>query len=136
MKVGFVGAGNIAAAMARGWSRSEQGPDGIVLTDGGSGRAKTLAAELGAETADNNRELASGSDLVVLAMKPAGLATVAAEVRDAGKPIVSLLGAVSLDRLREALPGLPLIRVVPNVAVEVGQGVLCWAGSEEAGQDL
>lgn len=126
----------MAAAMARGWSRSEEGPDGIVLTDGGSGRAKTLAAELGAETAEDNSELAEGADLVVLAMKPAGLASVAAEVRDARKPIVSLLGAVSLHRLRGELPGLPVIRVIPNVAVEVGQGVLCWAGSEEAGQEL
>jgi pyrroline-5-carboxylate reductase len=136
MKVGFVGAGNMAAAIARGWSRSEDGPGDLVLTDAGSGRARALAAELGAATADDNRQLAESADLLVLAMKPSGLAEVAAEVRDAGKPVISLLGAVSLERLREELPGLPVIRLMPNVAVEVGRGVLCWTGSQEADQEL
>jgi pyrroline-5-carboxylate reductase len=129
MIVGFCGSGNMAAAMARGLRGAV---DGMLFTDSGSGRRAELAAELGGEALESNRELAERADVVVLAVKPARLGEVAAELADAGV-VVSLLGATSLDRLREALPGADLIRAMPNVGVEVRQGVLCVAGSGHAG---
>jgi pyrroline-5-carboxylate reductase len=41
MQVGFIGSGNMASALARGWG------DPVLCTDSGSGRAAALAAELG-----------------------------------------------------------------------------------------
>ena len=46
MVVGFAGSGNIAAAMARGWAAGEDGPERILFTDSGSGRAAALAEEV------------------------------------------------------------------------------------------
>jgi pyrroline-5-carboxylate reductase len=135
MRIGFVGSGSMAAAMARGWSGAEGFDGSLLFTDGGSGRAAELATELGAETAADNAALAAGADLVVLAVKPAHLAEVAGELISAGKPVLSLLGATSLGALGEALPGLPIARVMPNVAVEVRRGVLCYAPAEGLGAD-
>ncbi|MGE5407126.1 MAG: pyrroline-5-carboxylate reductase family protein, partial [Syntrophothermus sp.] len=42
--------------------------------------------------------------------------------------IVSVLAVVTLDRLRRAFPEAEVLRVMPNVAVEVRRGVLCIAG--------
>ena len=39
MIVGFAGSGNMAAAMARGWAGVEGGPEAMLFTDSGSGRA-------------------------------------------------------------------------------------------------
>ena len=136
MKIGFVGSGSMAAAMARGWSKAKAFDAELAFSDGGSGRAAELAADVGGKAVTSNAELAGASDLVVLAVKPAILAEVAAEIAGAGKPVVSLLGATSLRRLEEALPEVPVVRVMPNVAVEVRQGVLCYALSERVPADL
>lgn len=124
MIVGFCGSGNMAAAMARGL-RSQV--DGMLFTDSGSGRALELAKELGGEAMGSNGELAERADVVVLAVKPAKLLDASAELGRA-KVVVSLLGATSLETLREAFPGVEMVRVMPNVGVEVRKGVLCVAG--------
>jgi pyrroline-5-carboxylate reductase len=129
MIVGFCGSGSMAAAMARGLAG---GVEGMLFTDSGSGRAAELAAELGGARAASNGELAQRSDVVVLAVKPAMLEAAAVELQ-AASAVVSLLGATSLERLRAAFPEAEVIRVMPNVAVEVRRGVLCVAGSESAG---
>lgn len=124
MIVGFVGSGNMAAAMARGW-RDEF--ERMLFSDAGSGRAVELASELGGEAA-SNPEIADRADFVVLAVKPATLEEIAAEIGQA-KVVLSLLGATSLEQIAAALPAAETHRVMPNVAVEVRRGVLCVSGS-------
>lgn len=124
MIVGFVGSGSMAAAMARGWKGEFEG---MLFSDSGSGRAQKLAEELGGETA-SNAEIAERADLLVLAVKPAKLDQVAPEL-GAAKAIVSLLGATALARVSAAFPGAEVLRVMPNVGVEVRKGVLCVAGA-------
>jgi pyrroline-5-carboxylate reductase len=121
MQVGFIGAGNMARALARGWG------DPVLCTDSGSGRARALAAELGGEAVASNAELAERADLIVLAHKPAQLAEVAWEAAGAAKAVVSLLAGTSQADVRSAYPGVPVFRVDPNTAVEVGKGVLAFA---------
>src|SRR5215211_3992389 len=121
MKLGFIGAGNMAAALARGWGEP------VLATDSGSGRAAALVEELGGEAPGSNRELAERADLVVLAHKPAQTAKVAAEIDGAAKAIVSILGGVTLLELRDAYPDTPVIRVEPNTPAEVGAGVTAIA---------
>ncbi len=128
MVVGFAGSGSMAAAMARGWG-ADAGP--LLFTDSGSGRATELATELGGEAVGNG-ELAERADLVVLAVKPAALDSVAAELAGT-KAVMSLLGATPLERIAAAFPGAEdVCRVMPNVAVEVRRGVLCVAGGISA----
>ncbi|HET7574192.1 MAG TPA: pyrroline-5-carboxylate reductase [Solirubrobacterales bacterium] len=124
MVVGFIGSGNMAAAMARGWAGEL---DGMLFSDGGSGRAGALAAELGGEEL-GNAEIAARADFVVLAVKPAKLDEVAPELKRARR-IVSVLAAVPVPRLQDAFPSAEVLRVMPNVGVEVRRGVLCVAGA-------
>jgi pyrroline-5-carboxylate reductase len=126
---GFVGSGSMAAAMARGWSGAVES---MLFSDSGSGRAVELAKEVGGEAVGSNAELAERADLVVLAVKPGKLDDVATELAGA-KVIVSLLGATSLARVSALFPDAEVIRVMPNVGVEVRRGVLCVAGAESPG---
>src|SRR4051794_8600745 len=126
MQVGFIGSGNMARALARGWG------DPVLCTDSGSGRAARLAAELGGEAVGSNRELAERADVVILAHKPAQLVPVAEEVGDAAKVVVSLLARTSQAELRSAYPAAAVFRVEPNTAVAVGRGVLAFAAPDGA----
>lgn len=125
MIVGFVGSGSMAAAIARGWAGEFEG---MLFSDSGSGRARELAEELGGE-AVSNAEIADRADLVVLAVKPNRLEEVAPSLGGA-KEIVSVLAATPLERLQAAFPeARHVLRTMPNVGVEIRQGVLCVAGS-------
>jgi pyrroline-5-carboxylate reductase len=121
MTIGIVGAGNMAAALARGWG------DPVLVSDSGSGRAKALVDELGGEAFTDNAALAERADIVVLAHKPAQLQAVADELAGHVKAVVSVLGGVTLEQLREAYPGIPVARTMPNTPVELRKGVTCLA---------
>ena len=80
----------MAGALARGWG------DPVLATDRGSGRARTLVAELGGEALASNREVAERADLLILAHKPAQLEAVADEVGEAARGIVvSIVGGAT-----------------------------------------
>jgi pyrroline-5-carboxylate reductase len=125
MRVGLIGAGNMARAMARGWG------DPVLCSDGGSGRAQALANELGGEACATNREVAEKADIVVLCHKPAQLSLVAHEIRDRAKAVASVLGATPSGKLQTEYPGVPVFKLMPNTPVEVRRGVVCYAAPDD-----
>ena len=128
MKVGFVGAGNMAGGLARGWAaaKGEPGsPEAMLFADADPEKARSLAESVRGEPIEGNRALAEASDLVVLAVKPNVLDRVAEEVAAAGTPVISILAGTSLETLDKALPGIELVRVMPNLGAQLRQAVLC-----------
>ena len=121
MRVGLIGAGNMARALARGWG------DPVLCSDAGSGRAQALAEELGGEALESNAAVAQVADLVVLCHKPAQLAEVARECSGHVSAVGSVLGATAISALEQAYPGVPVFRLMPNTPVEVRQGVICYS---------
>jgi pyrroline-5-carboxylate reductase len=126
MRVGIIGAGNMARAMARGWG------DPVFCSDGGSGRAQALVDELGGEACASNREVAAKADLVLLCHKPYQLDTVAREIADVAKVVASVLGGVSTGQLQTKFPDAQVFALMPNTAVEVRRGVVCYAVRPES----
>ncbi len=124
MRYGLVGAGNIAAAFVRGLDE----PVGII--DGGSGRAKQLAEEVGGAACADLEELAASSDFLVLAHKPYQLEQVAGPLREDDTPVLSLLGPTTLAELSAAYPQRPVFRALPNLAISRGEGVTALATTE------
>jgi pyrroline-5-carboxylate reductase len=135
MRLGFAGAGSMAGAMARGWAAADGGPEAMSFCDIDRERAEALAHEVGGEVVGTLAELAREVDLVILAVKPAALEDAAAELGDA-RVVLSVLAVTPLARLREALPGVPVIRVMPNQPVEVRKGVLCYVPPEDVPVEL
>lgn len=129
MKIGLIGAGNMARALARGWGEP------VLATDGGSGRAAALVAELGGEALTSNAQLAEQADLVVLACKPYQLDAVAEEAR-AAKRVLSVLGGTDAARLRAAFPGSEVYVTMPNTPVEVRRGVTIVAAETPLPADV
>jgi pyrroline-5-carboxylate reductase len=120
MRVGLIGSGNMARAMARGWG------DPVLCSDSGSGRAQALADELGGRAA-SNAEVAAEADLIILSHKPYQLELVAQEIADRVKAVVSVLGGVPTGTLRSVYKGAQVFRMVPNTPVEVQRGVCVYA---------
>src|SRR5262245_27203377 len=124
MKVGFVGAGNMGGGLARGWAtaRGEPGaPESMLIATADDSKARDLAEAVGGEAVVGNLPLADGSDLVVLAVKPNILNEVAPDLVQAGTPVLSILAGTSLKTLHEALPGIDLVRVMPNLGAQLRQ---------------
>jgi pyrroline-5-carboxylate reductase len=129
VKVGLIGAGNMARAMARGWG------DPVLCSDNGSGRAESLVAELGGQAA-SNVEVATEADLVVLCHKPAQLHEVAREIAGQAKAVASVLGGVTAEDLAGAYRGVPTFKLMPNTPVEVRQGVILYSRCPEVDHAL
>ena len=135
--VGFVGAGQMATALARGWAAAGLIDPAKCLAS--ATRPATRAAFTAATgipaTADNAAVLAA-AEVVVLAVKPAQFGPVCRGLRIAVWPqhkLISVAAGVSLARLREWLgESAKIVRVMPNTPSLVGAG----AAGVAAGPDL
>jgi pyrroline-5-carboxylate reductase len=126
MRIGVIGAGNMAAALVRGLGEP------VLVSDPVGSRAEALAAAVGGEALDGNAEVAERAELVLLCHKPAQLEEVAAEVAGGAPAVASILGGTPLAAIERAYPGRPVYRFMPNVAAELGRGVLCYAPGAHA----
>jgi pyrroline-5-carboxylate reductase len=120
MKLGLIGAGNMASALARGIGEP------ILVHDVDEEKAEALVAELGGEVIATNADLAQRADALMLCHKPKQLEEVASEVGDPPRVVISILAAVSTDRLAAAYPGASIYRFIPSMPTEVRRGVLCY----------
>jgi pyrroline-5-carboxylate reductase len=119
MKLGLIGAGNMASSLARGIGEP------ALVYDIDEAKAKALAEELGGEAVGSNAELAERADVLLLCHKPKQLEEVAGEVGRANA-VVSILAATPTEKLAAAYPGASIYRFIPNMAAEVRRGVLCY----------
>ena len=119
MRLGFIGAGNMATALARGLREP------LLISDVDRTRAEALAAEVGGEAAESNAAVAAGADVVFLCHKPPQLDEVAGEIDP--KAVVSILGGVPVAAVEAAYPDRPVYRLMPSIPVELGQGVVAYA---------
>lgn len=120
MKIGFLGAGSMATALARGLGEP------ALVFDVQEDRAVALAEAVRGEAVGSAGELAQRADIVVLAHKPAHLEDAAEGVAGTAKAIASIVAATPLSRLEQVYPDTPVYRFIPNIPVEVGRGVFCY----------
>jgi pyrroline-5-carboxylate reductase len=110
-------------------------PADVVATVRRAERAAELAerhhgitAIAGEEEPENNKQAATGSDVVILGVKPVGIADLAREISGSLSPktiVISVAAGVSIAQLEAALPaGQPVIRTMPNTPAKLGRGVV------------
>lgn len=131
-KIGFIGAGQMAQALAKGFVRAGLvGADQLVAFDPVKASADRFAAEVGgARLAASNLALAEAADVLILATKPQSFGEVAGELAgklDSEKLVVSILAGVPLARLASELKVARIVRVMPNTPALVGQGASAFA---------
>ncbi|MFK0004451.1 pyrroline-5-carboxylate reductase [Paenarthrobacter sp. NPDC090522] len=133
-RIAFLGCGSMNEAILGGLLAAGADPSDVVATVRRAERAEELAqrhgvmAIAGEEDPDNNKLATKGAGMVILGVKPVGIADLAREISPAlGKDtiVVSVAAAVSLAQLEAALPeGQPVIRTMPNTPAKLGRGVV------------
>ncbi len=136
-RIGFLGAGKMATALARGWLAAGLAtPTQVRASDPIPHAREAFAAETGIPAAAENRPVVQASDLLVLAVKPQNMAALLAEVRPVLTPrhlIVSIAAGITLKQLAEGLgPERRLVRVMPNTPCLVGASAAGYATGESA----
>ena len=130
MKYGFIGCGNMGGAIARALSRSTRD---IYLTDR-SGRAACLAAELGCTYTDS-QTIARECDRIFLGVKPhmmAGVLEPLAPILARREPLlITMAAGLTMAQIQEfAGCEIPIIRIMPNTPVSVGEGLIPYCRNE------
>ncbi|HEX6963015.1 MAG TPA: pyrroline-5-carboxylate reductase [Lacipirellula sp.] len=139
--LGFIGAGRMATALAKGCINAGLVPASAVLaSDPVDAARKKFAADLpGVELASDNAAVLAGAEVVVLAVKPQMMQDVLAEIKPQVEPrhlLVSIAAGVTLARLAEGLPPKTrLIRVMPNTPCLIGLGASCFSRGASATND-
>jgi pyrroline-5-carboxylate reductase len=137
LTIGFLGAGKMATALARGFIRAGLVTAGDVIASDPSEAARaSFAKEVGAKTTASNPEVAKFADVLVLAVKPDQVGGVLADIRDGFTPkhcLISIAAGVPLAKLEAGLgTGARLIRVMPNTPALVGASATGFALGKSA----
>jgi pyrroline-5-carboxylate reductase len=136
-KIGFLGAGKMATALAKGFVNVEMVfPREITAADPFDTARKHFADETGANIAASNREVADSAKVLILATKPDQVGAVLAEISGAFTKkhlLISIAAGVTIARLEGGLPaGARVIRVMPNTPALVGAGASAFALGKSA----
>ena len=127
-RIGFIGFGNMAQAMAKGLVE-HAGLEGNRITACAAHFDKLEASckPLGANAVHTPAEVAEASDLVIVAVKPYMVADVLAPARKAlaGKAVVSVAAGLLFDFYEDLLgAGSHHLSTIPNTPIAVGCGVI------------
>jgi len=136
--VGVVGAGNMGAALVKGWLRSEEAGADLVVWDKVEAAARGLPASARLTVAASLGDLAARADVVLIVVKPKDsgevFGAIAGDLGE-GRIVISSMAGVTIETMRAALgPGPVLFRIMPNLGVELGVGAVALAAEPGAGE--
>ena len=130
MKLGFIGMGNMAAALVRGFVASGKvSADKIFAFDPAADKLAAMATELGILPVSSERELAAASDMVIMACKPYHVKGALAAMGEAlsGKALLSIaLGWDHAAYRKELADDVRVQFVMPNTPAMVGEGMFLF----------
>lgn len=119
----LVGAGKMGGAMLEGWLALGLKPSSVAIFD------PQPSPEIGALAAKGvaiNPGQGGPRSVIVLAVKPQIAADVmpsVAALADAQTLMLSVMAGKTLDFLQAALPGIAIVRAMPNTPAAIGRGI-------------
>lgn len=127
MKIGFIGLGNMATAIIGGiLKKGLVEAQEIYGADKAAVMCEKAKESFGIEICSGNAAVASGVDVLFLAVKPIFLPEVLEEIRDSlqeNTVIVSIVAGKTITFIEEHLgEGKKIVRCMPNTPALVGEG--------------
>ena len=136
-----LGAGIMGGALARGLvACGAMPPSGLRLYDTHAAKAEALASELGpgALAATSPQAAVEDADLILLAVKPPMVAGVLAGIAPFVQPsqlVISIAAGIRLAKMEALLPGIPVVRTMPNTPCLVGKGATALSRGTHATEE-
>jgi pyrroline-5-carboxylate reductase len=135
-RIAIIGGGSIGEALLAGLLRAGRQAKDLVVAEKSAERA-TYLSETYSVLVTSVADAAENASFVVVAVKPADVATIVEEIADAAahaesesveQVFVTVAAGVTTEFYESKLPaGAPVIRVMPNAPVVVGGGVSALA---------
>ncbi|MAP88387.1 pyrroline-5-carboxylate reductase [Candidatus Poribacteria bacterium] len=126
-RFGVIGVGNMGAAIIRGVAKKLLSSEQIFVTDVDPQKVDELRTELGVNAFDTVGQLVENVDTILYSAKPNNAAKIFKQARELVKPsqlLISIAAGIPIAQLESYFAeSIPVIRVMPNIAVTVGSGV-------------
>lgn len=138
-RVGFLGAGKMATALARGLAADFTSAERIIASDVSEAARAKFADQTGARTTTSNADVLDEANVVFLAVKPQQIGEVLDEIKSSVSKthlVVSIAAGVPLSTLTAVLgEKRRLVRVMPNTPCLIGSGATGFALGGTAGEE-
>ena len=136
-KIGFIGGGKMGEALVKGLLRVKlSSADNIIVSDVDKKRCQALEKETGIKTTQENREVITNSDVIILATKPNVMGVILEELKNditSEHLVVSIAAGIPLNFMESSLnDGCRAIRVMPNTPCLVGEAAAGYALGKNA----
>lgn len=136
VRIAVLGAGNMGQALVRGLVDKSVYPQYITVYDPDPKKVALLKKDANIRIAKTSRQAVSLADVVILAVKPQVLPEVCTEVSSglpAGALVVSIAAGVTISGIEKHFKKpLSVIRVMPNMPAQVGQGISAYSVGRHA----
>ena len=132
MQIGFIGAGNMGGALATAAAKTVGGSC-LLIADANAEKCASLAAEIGAATADN-ATVAAQCDYIFLGVKPQMMKDMLTDLKpslQADTVLITMAAGLTTDQIRAWAGDLPVIRIMPNTPVAVGEGMTLYTATPD-----
>lgn len=140
LKIGFIGAGNMAHAMIKGMVQSGKvNPGKIYVSSRTSQKPQKLRELYNIQVCEQNEEIVETCDVVILAMKPQDLRATIEPMRSVFNDkqiIISLAAGLRLETLEKILPQCRIIRLMPNTPSLIQKGSIGCIVDDESDEFL
>lgn len=137
MRIAFIGGGTMGEAMIGCLlNKNIAMPANIIVSDVRQSRRELLSREYGVSTLADNRKAIEGADLIILAVKPQDLAQAMEEIKKPApqQVVLSIIAGASLSTLQHGLKHPGIIRAMPNMPGQIGEGITVWTATTEVSQ--
>jgi len=137
MRIAFIGGGTMGEAMVKCiLTKGVAAPQDIVVSDVSSLRRELLSEEYGVSTLADNSTAVSGAELIILAVKPQDLAQAVRGMKSllSGQVVLSIVAGANLDSLCQELNYPSVVRAMPNMPAQIGEGMTVWTATAEVSQ--
>lgn len=131
-KLGFLGAGNMAKAIARGIVKSNiLSTSDIIMSD-----PNVKEDVAGIKVINDNSIIFNDCEYVLLAIKPQVFNEIAKSFTNAKvKNIISIMAGVKMAKIKAIIPTANVIRIMPNLPASVGAGMAGIAKDNDASKE-
>jgi pyrroline-5-carboxylate reductase len=139
-KIGIIGGGNLGMAIAEGLIQSGYiSPGHILITRRSIEKLHDLARK-GVMVSSNNEDAVNYAGLIILAVKPYQVSEVLTKLKDSFKSgkhvLVSVVTGVDIRQIAMLIPGIPIVRAMPNTAIAIRESMTCLASKNVSPEQL